>query len=533
MNASDGTVHGLSLFAATRVAAPDRPRLTFDLDVDVCVIGAGLAGLTTAREVARRGCSVVVLEAHRIAWNASGRNTGFVLPGFAQSPRRVIERVGAKRARELWALSQLGVDYVRDAIRQTQMPGVVPISGWLTVSKTDDSESLQAETALLREGLGMDIDFWPTELVRTQLKSRRYFQAIHFPNAFHIHSLNYALGLAAAAEQAGARIFEDTPALSIDPTGIRKRVVTPNARVRAAHIVLAGNTHLAALAPKLARTLVPITTYTVATAPLGERLAEAMVYRGGVSDGRWVDNHYRATEDGRLIWLGRMTTWQADAKHYTRTLRADIRRTYPQLGKIKIEYVWSGTGGTPVHLMPQIGEVGSGLWIASGFDGHGFNTTALAGTLIARAIIEGDQTWTLFKPFELVWAGGAFGRAIVQTSYWVSRRKAKLAGFISRRRESARLRAAANAASLEKKQLTHLAKEVATIHPILAAIAGWGRRSPSGPIPSVVPAASDMHGGEAPGEGPAKKRKRPRSRRGGGSAQRKPKDATIDAVESE
>jgi glycine/D-amino acid oxidase-like deaminating enzyme len=413
------------------------------------------------------------------------------------------------------------------------MPGVVPISGWLSVSKTDDSDSVQAEAALLRDGLGMDIDFWPTELVRAQLKSRRYFQAIHFPNAFHVHPLNYALGLAAAAEQAGARIFEDTPALSIDPTGIRKRVATPNGRVRAAHIVLAGNTHLGALAPKLTQTLVPITTYTVATAPLGERLAEAMVYRGGVSDSEWVDNHYRATEDGRLVWLGRMTTWQADAKHYTRTLRADIRRVYPQLGKIKIEYSWSGTGGTPVHMMPQIGEVGPGLWLASGFDGHGFNTTALAGTLIARAIIEGDQTWTLFKPFELVWAGGALGRAILQTGYWFYRRKAKVAGFISRRRERVRLRAAENAASLEKKQLAHVAKEVATIHPILATIAAWGRGSQPAPVPSVVPASSDMHAGEAAGEAPAKRPQRARSRRSGGSAEAKPKDATIDAVERE
>jgi len=504
------TVHGLSLFAATRVAAPDRPRLAFDLDVDVCIIGAGLAGLTTAREAARRGCSVVVLEAHRIAWSASGRNTGFVLPGFAQSPRRVIGRVGLKKARELWTLSQQGVDYVRNTIAQTKMPGVVPISGWLSVSKIDDGEGVQAEAALLRDGLGMDIDFWPTDLVRTQLKSTRYFQAVHFPNAFHVHPLNYTLGLAAAAEAAGARIFEDTPALSIDPTGIRKRVATPNGRVRASHIVLAGNTHLGALAPKLARTLVPITTYTVATAPLGERLAEAMAYRGGVSDGDWIDNHYRASEDGRLIWLGRMTTWQADGKHYVRALRADIRRTYPQLGKIKIEYAWSGTTGTPVHLMPQIGEVGSGLWLASGFDGQGFNTTALAGTLIARAIIEGDQTWTLFRPFELVWAGGALGRAVVQTSYWINRRKEKVGGFLSRRRERQKLRTAEKAASLEKKQLAHVAKEAATIHPVLAAIAAWGRGSRPDSTPSVVSAPSDMQGSEAASDELAKKPKRAR-----------------------
>ena len=510
MNTTEDLLHGSSLFAATRVAAPDRARLTVDLDVDVCVIGAGLAGLTTAREVAQRGCSVVVLEAHRIAWNASGRNTGFVLPGFAQSPQRVIERVGAKRARELWALSQEGVEYVRQTIQQTQMPGVLPISGWLSVSKRDDSEGVQSEAVLLRDELGMDIDFWPTEFVRRQLKSRRYFQAIHFPNAFHVHPLNYALGLAAAAEQAGARIFEETPALSIDPTGIRKRVATPQGRVRATHIVLAGNTHLGALAPKLAQTLVPITTYTVATAPLGERLAEAMAYRGGVSDSEWVDNHYRATEDGRLIWLGRMTTWQAEAKHFTRTLRADIRRVYPQLGKIKIEYAWSGTGGTTVHMMPQIGEIESGVWIASGFNGQGFNTTALAGRLIARAIIEGDQTWTLFKPFELVWAGGALGRAMVQTGYWLYRPKEKMAGFISRQREKARLRAEKKADAQEQKQLARVATEATKSNPFVATIARWGSGSRPENTPSVVPAASQMPDDEVADDELAKKPKRGR-----------------------
>jgi hypothetical protein len=166
--------------------------------------------------------------------------------------------------------------------------------------------------------------------------------------------------------------------------------------------------------------------------------------------------------------------------------------------------------------MPQIGEVGSGLWLVSGFDGQGFNTTALAGTLIARAIIEGDQTWTLFRPFELVWAGGPLGRAVVQTSYWINRRKAKVAGFLSRRRERQTLRTAEKVASLEKKQLADVAKEVTTIHPVLAAIAAWGRGSPPAAVPSVVPAAADMQPGKTAGEGtgeaPAKKPKRARFR---------------------
>ena len=115
--------------------APERPRLTFDLDVDVCVIGGGLAGLTAAREIARRGWSVAVLEAQTVASGASGRNLGFVLPGFLESLERIIERVGLEQAKELWALSERGLDYVRETIRETNMPGVEPVNGWLSVAK--------------------------------------------------------------------------------------------------------------------------------------------------------------------------------------------------------------------------------------------------------------------------------------------------------------------------------------------------------------------------------------------------------------
>lgn len=438
MNESDTTAYGESLFAATRVAVPERPRLTFDLDVDVCVIGAGLAGLTTAREIARRGWSVAVLEAERIAWGASGRNTGFVLPGFGQTPQGMLDRVGSERAKRLWALSQAGLEYVRDTILETNMPGIERGTGWLAVSKVDAARAVAAETRLLGEELGASVEMWPTARVRESLKTERYFQAIHFRDAFHIHSLNYALGLAASAEEAGARIFENTPALSMDPAGVRKRVSTPGGRVRSAHIVLAGNVYLDKLVPELARTLLPITTYVVATERLGERLTKAIDFRGAVSDGQSADNHYRIASGDRLIWSGRMTTWQGKPGHFKRALARDIARTFPQLGKVKIDHAWCGTLGNAVHRMPQIGELSPGLWLASGFGGHGLNTTAMAGNLVARAIVEGSRTWRMFSPYELIWAGGSLGRASAQMMYWTNRLKQDSAARISRRREKKR-----------------------------------------------------------------------------------------------
>jgi glycine/D-amino acid oxidase-like deaminating enzyme len=432
-------------YEATRVAARERPRLTYDIDVDVCVVGAGLAGLTVAREVARRGWSVAVLETNGVAWAASGRNTGFVIPGFHEDIDNMVERVGLDHAKQLWALSEAGVAYVRHAIAETGMPGVDAVDGWLSVSKTDGGRAASAMVERLR-WIGADVEAWPTERVREVLPSRRYFSAVHYRNAFHIHPLNYALGLAAAAEAAGARIFEATPALSIDPTGVRKRIATPSGRVRAPQLVLAGNVHLGALMPRLAATLLPLTTFVMVSEPIAN-LAQTLRWRGAVSEGDRADNHYRIVGGNRLQWAGRLRVWEADARFAARGLARDIARVFPQLGAVTPAYLWRGTLGRPIHGMPQIGEIEPGVWVASGFGGHGLNTTAMAGELIACGIVEHDETWRLFAPYELVWAGGRLGRALAQALYWGSRPVDRAAQWFTGRRAASRARKSARQAA--------------------------------------------------------------------------------------
>ena len=426
-------------YEANSVARPDRPGLNLDLDVDVCIIGAGLAGLTVAREVAQRGWSVAVLEAGQVAWAASGRNLGFVLPGFSETIDSIIGRIGLDHAKQLWALSEQGLDYVRSTILDTRMPGVDLINGWLHVSKTDNSNELRAEVERMR-WIGADIEFWPEERVRDQLHSPRYFGAVHYRQAFHIDPYNYALGLAALAEKAGARIFEGTPAVSLDPAGVRKRVVTPAGRVRAAHVVLAGNIHLGMLMPQLAATLLPVTTFVIMTEPIAEILHEVVRYRGAISDTNRADNHYRIVGGDRLQWSGRMRSWDANPRLIARGLINDIRRTFPRLGKVGIAHLWRGTLGRTVHRMPQIGEIERGVWLASGFGGHGLNNTAIAGELIARGIVEGDQTWRLFAPYELVWAGGIVGRVLAQGIYWGTRPVERIEQEVARYRARVRAR---------------------------------------------------------------------------------------------
>jgi glycine/D-amino acid oxidase-like deaminating enzyme len=429
---------GAGWYEATRVDTPERPRLSFDLDIDVCVIGAGFAGLTAAREIAQRGWSVAVLEGNKVGWAASGRNTGFVLPGFGAHIDDIIERVGLDHAKQLWALSEQGVEYVRRTVADNALPGVDPKPGWLHVSKIDNGDEQSTFVERMR-WIGADVEAWPAERVREVLPNPRYFNAVHYRNAFHIHPLNYALGLAALAEKAGARIFEDTPAVTIDAAGVRKRISTPSGMVRASHVVLAGNIHLGNLMPRLAATLLPVSTYVMVTESIAN-LSDIVRTTSAVSDTNRADNHYRIVGGDRLQWSGRMRAWQAEPRWIGRGLAADIRRNFPELGKIDIAHLWRGTLGRTIHRMPQIGEIDRGVWLASGFGGHGLNTSALGGELVARGLVDNDQTWRMFAPYELVWAGGLLGSMLAQGLYWGTRPVDRVSQSLSRYRERRRVR---------------------------------------------------------------------------------------------
>src|SRR5882757_2550234 len=225
-------------------AVPERSRLTFDLDVDIAVVGAGLAGLTVAREAARLGARVAVLEGRHVGWNAAGNLLGTVMPGFGIPVGDLIARIGFEDTRELWALSKAGADYVRAAA--TLIPFSAFSEGALEVSNVDVGDALISRLQMLGEVFETEVEGWQVDRVRAELKTQRYFHGVYYPKAFQIDGHRYVHGLAMLARQAGARIFEDTPAVSIDASGIRKRIVTPQARLRASHIVLAGNIHLGA-----------------------------------------------------------------------------------------------------------------------------------------------------------------------------------------------------------------------------------------------------------------------------------------------
>jgi glycine/D-amino acid oxidase-like deaminating enzyme len=417
----------------------ERPRLSFDLDVDICVVGAGLAGLTVALEAARLGASVAVLEGRHVGWNASGHQLGTVMPGFGLPIGELIARIGFEDSRELWSLSKQGADYVRANATEELMPGIALSEGALEVSNVEAGEQLISRLQMLSEDFETDVEGWQVDRVRDQLKTDRYFHGVYYPKAFQIDGRKYVHGLAALARRAGARIFEDTPVVSFDASGIRKRIVTPSARLRASHIVLAGNIHLGEPLRRLSETLLPVWRYAAVTAPLGERLAEVVTFQGSVTDTDGID-HFRIVDGDRLMWASPETTWAARPERFAGPIARRIRTIFPRLGTTEIAEVWGGAVGQTVHGMPQIGQLRRGLWVTSGFGRQGLNTSAMAGQLIARSILWGDERWRLFSPFELVWAGGPTGRVAGHLVGMWARGSSAAAGALARHRERARAR---------------------------------------------------------------------------------------------
>ena len=347
-----------------------------------------------------------MLEGRHVGWGASGHQLGTVMPGYGLPIKDLIARIGIEDARELWALSKQGAEYVRANASEQLMPGVALSEGALEVSNVDAGDRLISQLQMLAEDFETEVEGWQVDRVREHLKTDRYFHGMYFPRAFQVDGRKYVHGLAALARRAGARIFEDTPVVSIDASGIRKRIVTPSARLRASHIVLAGNVHLGAPSRRLSETLLPVWRYAAITAPLGERLAEAIAFKGAVIDSDGID-HFRIVDGDRLMWASPETTWDARPARFAAAIARRIRHDFsPARTRSRSRTSGVAPSARPCTACRRSASCVRALWVASGFGRQGLSTTAMAGQLIARSILWGDERWRLFSPFELVWAGG-------------------------------------------------------------------------------------------------------------------------------
>ena len=380
--------HVGSYYAASAHAASARPVLEGAVECDVCVVGAGIAGCSSALHLAQAGLSVVVLEQHRVSWGASGRSGGQALFGIAAGQAKLERLIGAADARAVWNVSVEALALMRDLIARYSIDCDWTEGFLYTAVKERQVRELQAELSELRERLDYPSARYVARAeLRELLATDRYLGALYDSNSAHLHPLNYTLGLARAAEQHGARIFESTRAISFSPASAQVRVQTPKGEVRARFLVLCGNVYLGDTAPALAAKIMAVATYIVATEPLGEQRARQLIANNAaVSDMNWVLDYFRRSADHRLLFGGRVNYSGLKSFDAPGATRVRMLRVFPQLADVRMDYAWGGHVDITLNRAPHFGRLAPNVYFLQGFSGHGIALTGIAGKLVAEAI---------------------------------------------------------------------------------------------------------------------------------------------------
>lgn len=364
-------------------------KLTGSLRADVCVIGGGYTGLSAALHLRQRGYDVVLLEARRLGWGASGRNGGQVGSGQRMEEADAMRRFGMDRARRLWDLAEQAKSLLRSLVRQHAIDCDLTDGQLVVAAKPDHVAGLQQRAELLRQTYGYHrARFVDRAELAGHLQSTAFYGGLLDSGAMHLHALNYALGLGRACRQAGVRLFEGSPVNGYS-RGRPTVVTTADGDVTAEHLVIACNGYLGSLEPRLAGHIMPINNFIVTTAPLAapEALIPGNVC---VHDTRFVVNYFRRTPDGRLLFGGGENYRRRFPDDIAAFVRPYLLRVFPQLHDVELEYAWGGTLAITLNRLPHLGTLGPNLYFAHGFSGHGISTGTLAGQLIAEAVA-GDR----------------------------------------------------------------------------------------------------------------------------------------------
>lgn len=396
-----------SYYAALTPRTEQHPPLVGEHTVDVAIVGGGLSGLSAALELAERGGrSVMVLEAHQVGWGASGRNGGQVIHGLACDQRLIETQLGMDAARQVWKMSIEGIDLIRDRCQRHNIDAEWQ-SGHLTVALNERKAKPLLDWADHIEHVYDYLLRWiePQDMPRW-LASPRYHSGLYDPRAGHINPYKYTLGVAQAARQLGVQIHEQTPVLRIEHsrTGL-VRLVTPQARVRARQVLLAGNVHLQGLVTELAPRIMPVGTYLVCSQRLDAGLVESLIpSKAAVSDSNFVLDYFRPTADHRLLYGGRVSYSTLTPPNVSESMRARMLQTFPQLKHAQVEYTWGGFVDITMNRAPDFGRLplrGSGpgtssIYYLQGFSGHGLALSGLAGRLVAEAMAGDSSRFDVF-----------------------------------------------------------------------------------------------------------------------------------------
>jgi len=380
--------HARSWYLATARGLAGFPALDGATTADVCVVGAGYTGLSTALHLAERGYSVVLLESRLVGWGASGRNGGQMGTGQRRDEDELEARFGRDAARQLFDLGLAARDLVRDLIFRHAIDCDLTPGQILCAAKPGHATALAARAGKLARDYGYDRQqvLSPAALRRI-VDSPLYHGGIRDEGAAHLHPLNFALGLAGACARAGVRLHEHTTVTGHAASGPGTiRVQTTRGDVTARFLVLACNGYLGSLEPRIADRIMPINNYLVATAPLGASAGQLIADPACVHDTLFVVNYFRLSRDGRLLFGG----GENYTRHFPRDIAAFVRRpltrVFPQLADVPLEYAWGGTLAITLNRLPHLGRLAPNVYFAQGYSGHGVATATLAGQLMADAV---------------------------------------------------------------------------------------------------------------------------------------------------
>ncbi len=407
-----------SYYSRTAQPGIEADSLQEQIDTRVCVIGGGLAGISTALGLAERGVESVLLESQQVGWGASGRNGGFVGRGFSQGALNLVKMFGENHAKQLYGLTGSAVELIEQRIKGHETAIKQAECGSVTASWFDDERGIRSHVEDMNRIFDEDFEYWPRDQMAEKFLTKRYYDGFLKPGTMRFQSLNYCLHVARLAQSNGARIFEGTPAVKVRRTGDQWQITTPAGSVKAAHVVYACSGYIGSLHGKLSRATLPVATYVLLTEPLGDRLEDAIRSPYAVGDNRFSSNYYRTVGNKQLLWGGRVSMFHPSQGRLKTIMLKDLLSVYPQLKGIKGEVAWGGFMGYARHKMPQIGQLKPGEWYCQGFGGHGMATTTMGGELIASAIAANDEQYQLFSPFGLDYVGKPFGPFIAQIAYW-------------------------------------------------------------------------------------------------------------------
>lgn len=386
------TKHTTSYYAASATPSPERPPLKGDQQVDICVVGAGYSGLSTGLHLVEKGYKVAIIEGAKVGWGASGRNGGQIVNGLNASLQTIKRRYGQDTANFVAGLVMEGGDIIRERVKTYDIQCDLKHGNIFTGLTAAHMKELEARHALWASHGITSQEMLDKAQLREHVGSDTYVGGMIDHKGGHMHPLNLCLGEAAAFEKLGGVIFEQSPVVSCDTEAARPVVKTAQGTMTCGTLVLCGNAYLGHVVPALTARVMPVSTQMMATEPLGEDRAKALLPTDKcVEDVRYILDYFRLTADKRLIFGGGTVYGGTDPADVEAKLRPAMEKVYPGLNGVKVDFAWSGNFALSFSRVPQLGRLGANTYFSHGYSGHGITGSHTFGKILAQAI-DGDRT---------------------------------------------------------------------------------------------------------------------------------------------